>query len=97
MLPGHICNHIFFIMKGVVEIYIEAGGKKSIVLDYLGKGSVIGQYSVLGKEKTLFGMRVVSAGTTSMMCLDRDTFKSMRRKRADVDQALLTAEDFIEK
>ena len=52
-----------------------------MVIDYLGKGSVIGQYSVLGGEKTLFGIRAVMAGSTSLICLGRETFETMRMKR----------------
>lgn len=96
MLPGQICDHIFFILKGVVEIYVQADSQK-IVLDYLGKGSVIGQYSILGREKTVYGVRAICSGTTSILCLGRDTFKIMRIKRPEVDQALLFAEDFIDK
>ena len=67
------------------------------MIDYLGKGSVIGTYSVLSREKTVFGMRAVMAGTTSILCLSRETFETMRMKRQEVDQALLFAEDFIDK
>lgn len=83
-------------MKGVVEIYIQTGNER-VVIDYLGKGSVIGTYSVLSREKTVFGMRAVMAGTTSILCLSRETFETMRMKRQEVDQALLFAEDFIDK
>ena len=71
-------------MKGVVEIYIKSGNE-NVVIDYLGKGSVIGQYSILGREPTLFGMRAVLAGHTSLLCLGRDTFESLRMKRNEVD------------
>lgn len=37
------------------------------------------------------------AGTTSILCLSRETFETMRMKRQEVDQALLFAEDFIDK
>ena len=96
LTPGQICDHVFFIMKGVVEIYIQSGNEQ-VVIDYLGKGSVVGQYSILGREKTLFGMRAVLAGTTSVLCLGRETFETLRMKRQEVDQALLYAEDFIDK
>ena len=56
-----------------------------MVIDYLGKGSVIGQYSVLGREKTLFGVRAVMAGTTSILCLGKETFETMRMKRQEID------------
>lgn len=83
-------------MMGVVEIFVQSGDEE-VVIDYLGKGSVIGQYSVLSHEKCLFGMRAVKAGSTSILCLDRETFESMRMKRQEVDQALLAAEDYIDK
>lgn len=58
---------------------------------------MIGQYSVLSREKTLFGARAVMAGCTSIICLGRETFETMRMKRQEVDQALLFAEDYIDK
>ena len=94
--PGQICDHVFFVMMGVVEIFVYSGNDE-VVIDYLGKGSVIGQYSVLGREKSLLGMRAVKAGCTSILCLDHDTFESMRMKRQEVDQALQVAEDYIDK
>ena len=75
-------------MKGVVEIYIQSGSDH-VVIDYLGKGSVIGQYSVLGGENAVFGMKAVMNGTTSILCLGRETIETMRMKRQEVDQALL--------
>ena len=71
-------------MKGVVEIYVQTGNEQ-VVIDYLGKGSVIGQYSILGREKTLFGARAVMAGTTSILCLGKETFETMRMKRQEID------------
>lgn len=37
------------------------------------------------------------AGCTSIICLGRETFETMRMKRQEVDQALLFAEDYVEK
>ena len=45
----------------------------------------------------LFGMRAVVAGGTSLLELGKETFDTMRMKRHEVDQALLFAEDQIEK
>jgi len=42
-------------------------------------------------------MRAVLAGSTSVLCLGRETFETMRMKRPEFDQALLYAEDFIDK
>ncbi len=41
LLPGTSFDQIFFVMQGVVEIYIQSGSDQ-VVIDYLGKGSVIG-------------------------------------------------------
>ena len=71
-------------VKGVVQIFIQSGNDE-VVIDYLGRGSVIGQYSVLGKEKMLFGMRAVVAGGTSLLELGKETFDTMRMKRHEVD------------
>ena len=79
-MPGNICEHVYFVMRGVVQIYIKSDNEE-IIIDHLGKGSVIGQYSILGREKALFGMRAVMAGSTSILCLGRETFETMRMKR----------------
>ena len=36
-------------------------------------------------------------GTTSILCLGRETIETMRMKRQEVDQALLQAEDYVDK
>ena len=45
-------------MRGAVEIFILAGSEE-VVIEYLGKGSVIGSNAVLAREPTKFGMRAV--------------------------------------
>ncbi len=42
-------------------------------------------------------MRAVMNGTSSILCLGRETLDTMRMKRQEVDQALLQAEDYIDK
>ena len=42
-------------------------------------------------------MRAVMNGTTSVLCLGRETLDTMRMKRQEVDSALLQAEDYIDK
>ena len=45
----------------------------------------------------LFGVRAVVAGGTALLELNKDVLETMRMKRLEVDQALLYAEDQIEK
>ena len=68
----------------MVQIFIQSGNDE-VCIDYLGRGSIIGQFSILGKEKMLFGMRAVVAGGTSLLELSKDTFETMRMKRHEVD------------
>ena len=42
-------------------------------------------------------MRAVQSGTTSVLILGRETFDAMRLKRPELDQALVTAEDYLER
>lgn len=39
--PGETCPGIYFVVRGVIEVY-TIQGEETVVLDYLGKGSVIG-------------------------------------------------------
>lgn len=45
-----LCDHVFMVMHGVVQIYIKTGSDE-VGLDFLGKGSIIGANSILTKEK----------------------------------------------
>ena len=59
-------------MKGVVNIYIKSEDE-SVELDWLGKGSVIGQYSVHSDEDMMVGARAMTMGGTSCLVLERET------------------------
>ena len=82
--PGDSCDGIYFVMKGVVEVFVRSGADE-VIIDYLGKGSVVGQYSVLGRDSMLFGMRAVMAGGTALMVLEKETMENLRMKKHELD------------
>lgn len=96
MNPGEACDAVYFVLKGVIAVFVKSGDEE-VVIDYLGKGSVIGQYSIVSGESMLFGIKAVMAGGSALLCLDRSTLEKMRMKRHELDQVLLNAEDNIEK
>lgn len=51
---GEHCDDIFIILSGVIDIILWNGKKKHLVLDYMGRGSIIGINSVLKGEKFLY-------------------------------------------
>jgi len=71
-------------MKGCVEVYVKTDPEE-VVIDYLGKGSVMAQYSVLGRDSMLFGARAVTAGGTALVVLEKETLENMRIKKHELD------------
>ena len=41
MNPGDRCDAIYFVLKGVMAVFVKSGDEE-VIIDYLGKGSVIG-------------------------------------------------------
>lgn len=57
-------DKIVIVMKGCLEVFVKDRDAE-LFLDYLGPGSVVGQYSVLGNQTILFGLRAkMMKGTT---------------------------------
>ena len=44
---GESCRSLYIIMEGVVGIYIKLKNGEELFTDYLGVGSIIGQYSMI--------------------------------------------------
>ena len=87
---------MYLIVKGQVQVFIQSGSEE-VIIDYLGKGSVIGQYSVLTNEKVMLGVRAIVPGGTSLLELSKETYHLLRMKKHEVDQALMYAEDIIDR
>jgi len=84
------------VLKGCVEIYIKSDAEE-VVMDYLGKGSVIGQFSVLNSDKMLFGARAATAGGVAIVALHKHTLDKLRTTKSELDQVLLQSEEALEK
>ena len=82
--PGEISQAMYLVVKGQVQVFIQSGSEE-VVIDYLGKGSVIGQYSVLANEKVMFGVRAIVPGGTSLLELTKETYHLLRMKKHEVD------------
>lgn len=92
LAPGEVLDQIMIIMKGCVEVYVN-NSEEELIMDYLGPGSIIGQYSVLGSEEVLFGMRAKMVSGTTIMCLSKQTFEYLRMRHNEIDIALTCAQD----
>ena len=51
---------MYMVMRGVVCCYLRLKNGEEIITDYLGIGSIIGQYSMLDKEIMVIGFKVIS-------------------------------------
>jgi hypothetical protein len=47
-------------MDGVVAVYIKLQSGAHLCIDYLGVGSIIGQYSMIDRDISLVGFEAVS-------------------------------------
>lgn len=82
--PNSVCDAVYMIMQGVANIYTKSE-EEEIELDWLGKGSIIGQYSVFSDEEMIVGARAMTMGGTACLVLDRDTISSIMKRRNIID------------
>ena len=79
-----VADHVFMVMRGVVQIYI-VNGSEEVGVDFLGKGSIIGAHSILTSEKMQFAARAVVAGSTALIAIEKKTFESLRIRNHQID------------
>ena len=51
---------MYMVMEGVIGVYLKLQSGSLFFIDYLGVGSVIGQYSMIDRDISLFGFRAES-------------------------------------
>lgn len=68
-----------------------------LFMDYLGPGSIVGQYSILGNDEALFGLRAKMASGTTILSFDKKTFQYLRQRKNELDVVLMYAEDEIDR
>ena len=92
--PNSVCDGVYMVMKGVVNIYIKSDDEE-VELDWLGKGSIIGQYSVFSDEDMMVGARAMTIGGTACLVLDRDTIQQIMKRRNIIDSLVTKIQDAI--
>ena len=78
--PAMPCPGIYFVFKGAVVIFLNHDGTE-VELDWLGRGSVIGQHSCFSDDELLFGARSSVIGGTACLVLDRECLDCIRSRR----------------
>jgi len=84
------------VFKGAVCIFLKGEDKHEIELDWLGKGSVIGQHSAFSDSNMLFGAKSTMLGGTACIVLDRDVIKTIRKRRQIIDKVCIKVEEGIQ-
>jgi CRP-like cAMP-binding protein len=84
-------------MAGVVEAYINLKNGEELVTDYLGIGSIVGQYSVFEKEYSMFGYRVASVDGLLMIELSKDDLFKLTETNEQIRLIKTEAEHEINK
>lgn len=87
IFPGQPIWNLHIIMRGVFLVYLPLLNGEELALDYLGPGSIIGQYSFLTQEYSVFGYRCVSEPDGSLLVLSSSSMKYL----AKTHQSLRTA------
>ena len=72
------------IYKGVVSIFLQ-NEDITTEIDWLGKGSIFGQYSVFSEEESSFGAKSVCLSGTTCLMLDKEMIKVLRKRKDHID------------
>lgn len=64
-------------MSGVVGVYIKIKTGEEMFTDYLGVGSVIGQYSMVDQEIMMIGFKCVSTHGALLIQLQRESIDKL--------------------
>ena len=88
MYPGDRLDYIVIVMRGCLEVFIQ-DRDQTLFMDYLGPGSVIGQYSILGSQNSMFGLRAKMVKGTTVLILEKKTYQYLRIRKNELDNILL--------
>lgn len=47
LIPGDQCKSLYILMNGVIGVFVRTANGDEFFTDYLGVGSIIGQYSMI--------------------------------------------------
>jgi CRP-like cAMP-binding protein len=68
------------VMTGVIGVYIELKSGEELFTDYIGVGSIIGQYSMFDRETTHFGFRACSDNGVLLVQLQIDALNILEKQ-----------------
>jgi CRP-like cAMP-binding protein len=83
-LPGEPCKAIYLLMSGVIQVYLKLKDGSELVIDYLGIGSFIGQYSVIEKEILVCGFRAVSSHGCLLIVLQGESLDAISKYNSEI-------------
>jgi CRP-like cAMP-binding protein len=85
--PGDLLQGTYFILKGRVELVIEGGGDREMVLVSIGPGALGGEDFILNRAPSL--LWAVAATDVEAVLYDRVTLLEQARSNPDILEALL--------
>jgi hypothetical protein len=89
------CKDLIIIMQGVVEIDMT-DGLQNVLMDLLGKGSVIGVNSFFTGVPWVFNAFAVSSQTTTLFRLDHEVIDKMMKSNSILNQAVQLYQDHLD-
>lgn len=77
-------------MDGVVGVYIKLESGAHLCIDYLGVGSIIGQYSMVDRDISLVGFKAESLQGCLLVQLDSESVDQMCKQNSEMVKVLQT-------
>lgn len=77
LCPGDQCKAVYIVMNGVVGVYVRLKTGQEVYTDFLGVGSVIGQYSMVEQDIMMIGFRCVSTHGALLIQLQRESIDKL--------------------
>lgn len=74
-MADEVCNHLFIIKKGLVEIFQLGDDGKKIVMHHAGAGAMLGDTILFNEEK--FGAYACALESSEILSIDKKSFEKL--------------------
>lgn len=94
--PGDLFKQLYIVMQGTVGVYITLKTGEEMFTDFLGVGSIIGQYSMIEGDGLMIGFRAVSKDCL-MLQIQRESLEHFASQNEQMKAILNDAKAEVDK
>lgn len=95
MGPDDICQAIYFVVQGKIDLIVEGSDGKTHVLETLKQGDVLGQYHCLFNQSFMFS--VVAKSQVRLLLIDQKFFMNKLETLEGLRDRIRIAEQVVER